>query len=84
MSQVYQRHCKGVGHTDVKIVFGEVAEATLVGICPLCGEHNGVFFYYPDKMRDLETELDEHRAPCMNHNCPGEYVSWVDLADVDH
>lgn len=60
-----------------KIIFGDGAEATFLGICPICGYENGFYFQYPGKPGPNEDEFTE-KPPCKNEECPNEFCEWID------
>ena len=73
--------CKGTGQLPKpKIIVGDGAESTYIGICPLCGYENGIAFEYPNISLSLD---DFDKAPCKNKECPNEYCEWINEEDLE-
>jgi len=75
------RNCGGKGSKPTKVLFGDDAAEVWIGVCPICGESNGVYFEYPDL--DVGPPGDGDRAPCLNDECPNEFCSWVWERDIE-
>lgn len=74
------KKCDGKGYKEVEMVFGKGADKTFVGICPICGSHNGVYFIYPG-INDKDN-VNDHKPLCKNKECLNEFCEWVDEMDV--
>ncbi len=70
------KECKGKGSIHVTVDV-EAAEAIFVGVCPICGEENGVHFQLPG-MKSLQES--NYPPCCMNQDCSnsGKAITWVE------
>ncbi len=72
--------CKGTGKEKIRVIFSpDKADSVWVGICPICGEENGIHLHY-DKFAGKEVKLYED-VPCLNKDCPNEFVTFVRLEE---
>lgn len=63
-----------------KIIFGDGATRTFVGLCCFCGEQNGIGFEYPNIPWG-----PSHNPVCKNRACAnyGGEISWIDVEDLE-
>ena len=79
------KECSGLGRKRVKINFGENAEETYVGMCSICGEHNGIAFVYPPE-QGVNMNIEEYRKPvCINRECSNYYneINWINVKELE-
>lgn len=64
--------CNGKG--SIAYPDEDKVEAMYVGICPICGSENGVYFVYPGYGPPREPTF----PACMNDKCENEFCQWID------
>lgn len=82
--------CKGTGqlNKDKPIKISFECDQVWIGICPICGECNGIYYqHYDSNEEDPDEYFDKYhngrRPRCMNEDCPNKFVSWVREKEIE-
>jgi len=75
--------CGGTGFKKKEVRLPEDNKIldTYIGICPICGSENGLYFHL--KGDPPPPERAYGLPPCMNDECPNKNCEWVNIESLE-